>query len=158
LPLLPGVTAATERLGGWSAAILTLIGIGAGLIVDTLGDWVEAKVLDKLHDDPKRMQEEWYRYLRIAFTTEPIGQRYLRSITLHLKFELGMGIALLASLPGILYLNYLKSLLSVGWTLVVAVVVPALAGYLFWETLDSSKVLARVRKELLKGVGEPPIQ
>ena len=37
---------------------------------------------------------EWYSYLRLAFRVEPVGQRYLRTLVLRLKFELNASLAL----------------------------------------------------------------
>ena len=153
----PGLSTAIEQGAAWSAVLLTLIFIGVGLLTDTLGAFIEEKVLDQLHDDPKRVREEWYRYLRIAFSQEPIGQRYLRSMTLHLKFELGLGVAIVLGLAGLVWLNCVKSLVSAVPAVGLAVLLLALAAYLFWEARASSEVLARVRQELLKGVSDPPI-
>jgi hypothetical protein len=41
----------------------------------------------------ERHAKEWFDYLRLAFEREPVGHRYLRTLVLRLKFELGMAVA-----------------------------------------------------------------
>lgn len=81
-----------------TAIILALACISAGLLLEDIGARVESKIFDPLLKKKTGFaghSEEWNRYLRLAFKTEPVGQRYLRSIMLRFKFETGAGFALL---------------------------------------------------------------
>jgi hypothetical protein len=67
----------------------------AGLIAEDMGARLERAFDNRLCNvhGYERHLEEWYDYLCVAFEREPVGHRYLRSIVLRLKFELGMTIA-----------------------------------------------------------------
>lgn len=80
---------------------------------------------------------------------EPIGQRYLRTVTLALKFELGMGLALPAMYLGLLWLNTRLRMLSNGQAGFGVVVVWLASSYLLWESRSSAKVLSHVREQLV---------
>ena len=92
---------------------------------------------------------------RIAWTIEPIGQRYLRRLLVSFKFELNMFVASVATLPGVILLVRAGRL---SWTAgaEISVVLVVGAGLLFVAARGSADVLADVRTRLLAGVGEPP--
>ena len=52
------------------------------------------------------MQARWREYLQIAWTTEPVGQHYLRRILTIFKFELNALVAIGFAVPGTLLLAY----------------------------------------------------
>jgi len=76
----------------------------AGLVLEDMGarveDWLDKRKnkLDGTHRD------NWYAYLRTAFKADPIGRRYLRTLVLRLKFELGIAFAMLSAGVGLLWL------------------------------------------------------
>lgn len=158
----PAVQKFAEGHSGLTTTIALLVVLTVGLITEDLGARVE-QVLDgrlsrklgyELH------QKEWFDYLRIAFDTEPIGQRYLKTLVLRLKFELGMAIATVPFALGTLYLQ--MSCLS--HTLMVGIGLVALV-YFFAEARSSNKTLSDLRRELLKknwnptskNTGPPPL-
>lgn len=75
-----------------------------------------------------------------------MGQRYLRTILLRFKFEVGTAVALLISCPGL----FLTSL-TCWWALLWFSVCVALALGLLFEASCSHQLLSEVRREILKG-------
>ena len=73
---------ATALLGG------VLLSITAGFFVESAGSYIEYYIIDWRHRDRDAMMEKFWRYLRIAWTTEPTGQHYLRRLLAVFKFEL----------------------------------------------------------------------
>lgn len=130
-----------------------IVAVAFGLIIEDFGSLFEVQVLDRrLKKKDNRYMEDWYRYLRLAFQEEPIGHRYLRSLTLRLKFELNFGASLIVFWLGVMWLENVKSFLSARafwWTTVSIALAVA---YLLWESYNSSTNLGKVRREILKGV------
>jgi hypothetical protein len=132
---------------GTAGVIMFLVILTAGLILEDIGARLEGRFdaqLCKVKGYECHM-EEWYDYLRLAFENEPIGHRYLRSMVLRLKFELGMtvasvvfalgGFAVKASWHGHLFL--------IG--------IPVIACWYFGsEAKASNRELSKVRHEVLK--------
>jgi len=141
-----------EQNAGVSGIVLLLVAVAAGQVLEELGAFIESKVWDRRlkRKNPEHLRE-WYEYLRLAFEVEPVGQEYLRTLTLGLKFELNFGVSLFFSLFGILCFNWLSGLFSGCEMFVFGAGMLLLACYLLWESKDSCKCLAEVRRELLKG-------
>ncbi len=135
----------------WFAYLLLFI--AAGLIVEGFGSFIESKFYDvwiKKSYNIKHL-EQWNQYLRLAFGVEPVGHRYLRTIVLRMKFELGLCVSILISAVSCLCLKVsAKEILwSDGGCFLVLLCVVA---YLFLEGYSSAKLLSDVRAELLKGI------
>jgi hypothetical protein len=133
-----------------TAVLLALISIASGLLVEDCGSRIESRWFDRrLEKNPKfsTHEEEWNQYLRLAFKIEPVGQRYLRTIFMRFKFELGTAVALLSSAVGLFFTN-LTRCHAIFWSAVCLVV----AGYvLIIEAHSSHRLLSEVRHEILKG-------
>jgi hypothetical protein len=133
-----------------AAVLLALTSIAFGLLVEDFGSRIESSWFDKrLGKKPgfSAHDEEWNQYLRLTFTIEPVGQRYLRTIFMRFKFELGTSVALLSSAFGLFFTN-LTLCQALFWSVVCA----AVAGYLlFVEARSSHRLLSEVRHEILKG-------
>ncbi len=130
--------------------LLVLASIATGLFVEDLGSRIESQYFDKrLGKRPafSAHSEEWNQYLRLAFKIEPVGQRYLRSVVLRFKFELGTAVALLSSGIGLLLtsLALCKALICLG------VFALAAAYLVFVEARGSHELLSEIRHEILKG-------
>jgi hypothetical protein len=151
----PSVQKFAEGHSGLSTTIALLVVLTVGLITEDLGARLEhvfderlsRKVGYELHE------KEWFDYLRIAFDREPIGQRYLRTLVLRLKFELGMAIAAVPFAIGAMYLQ--TSCLA--RTLVVGIALVALV-YFLAEAKSSNKTLSDLRRELLKKNWDPALK
>lgn len=146
-PIVPLLVDAHPATAG---VILFLVILTAGLILEDLGARLEPRFDDRLCkvEGYERHIEEWYDYLRLAFEREPVGHRYLRSLVLRLKFELGMTFA---SFPFAFGGFFVKA--SLYWH-VFLFVIPLIAFCYFWsEAKNSNKELSNVRHELLKKYG-----
>jgi hypothetical protein len=86
-------------------AITFLVVLAVGLLLEDIGSVIEANVWDALLESEYEIEAIWAKYLILAFDKEPIGQRYLRTVLLRLKFELGCAVAFLAFLIGMAWLN-----------------------------------------------------
>lgn len=134
--------------------VIALAAIAVGRVLETIGARIESAwddILDARSDG--RHVAEWYRYLRLTFTVEPIGQRYLRTLTLALKFELAMVPALMVMHAGILWLETEVPLLSLPGVLVLGLALPLLIVFLLFESWTSATRLERLRRELLEEYG-----
>jgi len=139
-----------------TAALLVLFGaIAAGLILEDIGSWIESRLWDKkLAKKDKAHFETWREYLKLKFQVEPIGQSYIRSILLRMKFELGFGLALMVTLPGTISLGWQLGLPLWPHLTLIFVLTLAIGGYLLHESYDSAHTLSRVRKLLVAASGE----
>lgn len=129
-----------------STILALLIILAVGLVLENLGSLIEAHVLERWLGDSTRAHEVWYRYLGMSYEIEPIGQRYLRTITVRLKFELSFAVALSISAIGCLCARYVGTYVAPLWLYIVFVV---LIVYLMWEAKNSASLLRRLRCELV---------
>ena len=129
-----------------------VLSIGGGFLVESFGSYVEYYLLDQRHADRASMLRSWWRYLRIAWQTEPTGQHYLRRILTIFKFELNAFVAMSAALPGVLWIACAGVLQK---SAVAALVLGGgvTAVYLFHAAGQTSLLLAQIRSQLLQGVG-----
>lgn len=81
-------------------ALATAAALFVGLVLEDAGSGIESKWDKPIHKDT------WNEYLRLAFKVEPIGQKYIRSLVLRLKFELGSFVALCVAGPGVVALFF----------------------------------------------------
>jgi hypothetical protein len=134
-------------------AVSLLLVIAVGLLLEDMGSVIEAEFWDKLLEKEYKLEETWDKYLALSFDKEPIGHRYLRTMVLRLKFELGFSIAVLPFLIGLAWLNAAFPVLS--WPayghLALGFVVVAI--YLLWESFRGARVLAETRRTLVAQFG-----
>jgi hypothetical protein len=167
--LLPGVTAlapyvllashynpAIDRFAhdntGIYLFLLTLAALALGFILEDLGSRLEVLVWDRLIEKETGCHsKDWYAFLNLAPETEKIGHRYLRTITLRLKFELAFGLSLLLLCFGLLWLDSVEMFWTYGTTVRFSAVILALASYCLWESYGSVWVLARLRHLIIHG-------
>jgi hypothetical protein len=132
-----------------TALLLALASVASGLLVEDIGSRIESRLFDKkLVKKSEFFQHgaDWNQYLRLAFTIEPVGQRYLRTILLRFKFEVGTAVALLFSCPGLFWTG-----LAGPWAMLWFSVCVVTALGLLFEASCSHKVLSEIRHEILKG-------
>jgi hypothetical protein len=150
------------RFEATTGFLIVIACLGVGHLLEDLGSVLEVHCLDKRsvsfrHDekriiDWKRREEEWWRYLRCCFETEPVGHRYLRTVLLRLKLELSLCIAVPMAFIGWIAVAIFETWnLNAGLSALSGVLATALPMYLYWEAGQSSDQLARVRNQLLKG-------
>lgn len=135
-----------------TAVILFFVIPAAGMMIEDLGARFETYRDGKLNTKPKGEHLRiWYDYLRTAYEKdkEPIGRGYIRTVVLRLKFELGMAIASIITVAGVAMLYFLG--LRGGRALLFVVLLSLLAVYEGAEGIASHKLLARTRRELMRG-------
>jgi hypothetical protein len=133
-----------ESVTGFVAAALF-----CGFVLENIGSELESWWDGRPHN--AKIRADWNEYLRVAFKVEPVGQRYVRSIVLRLKFELGTLAAAPFCLIGVILLwHRVVGHGSLFFWIVVAI--SALAAYSWWCATESYRILAETRAAILKGI------
>lgn len=96
-------------------------------------------------------ETEWFNYLRLAFKLEPVGHRYMRTLVLRLKFELGCCAACPAAMTSVLLWKTTWT-----WRLVTFVLFGFCCVYFYWEAWTTTLALKRLRHEMLEGIKVMP--
>ena len=159
-PLLIAVTWVFEPLRAFmnenhveTALALILLCTFAGLLLEDVGARIELWLFNYQFRAAERdsRNKEWYDYLRLACKPEPVGYKYIQSLVLRLKFELGCVAAIPFSIWGIWFwpTMYLPRWIATGVAVVIGI-------YLFVEAKDSVRNLAILRHELLSGIVKSP--
>lgn len=147
-----------EMATAWknNTVTLTLVAVvgplTAGLIIESLGGWVESHVWDRVirkFVDPSHLKQ-WDKYLKLRMDTEPIGQRYLRTKVMAMKFELGLAIALPIGWAGFAWFRTLKPVIASCPFLYLTSLPLALFVYLLWDSYQTAKILAKVRQLIIE--------
>jgi hypothetical protein len=144
----PAVNALIGRNHTETAFVLMLVAVFAGNVLDDVGMRVESVWLDHRRDrrTAGRHTMEWWAYLRKPFAMEPSGRRHLRRLVARLKFELGVPIGSLITLPAI----WMNPAVAESRALVLSVVISSISAYLLYEAAATHEVLGNLRHELLK--------
>jgi hypothetical protein len=126
---------------------MLLVIVTCGLITEDVGSRIESLLDRRLAKIPgfERHREDWFDYLRLAFKVEPVGHRYLRTLVLRLKFELGMAVASLPCAVGAFWLNC-----SVPWRTGIFALAVGAGLYFFAEAKSSNRALSELRREILE--------
>ena len=145
---------------GLLIAFITLIALVVGIILENFGSHIEVYYYDKrqkkLHGDS--YMDIWKKYLKISYSHEPIGQRYIRNILFRMKFELSMGVALSFMSAGLLIYNLNNQIFeNQCLNLFLVYILPiGIAVYLiFFEGWSSSKILESTRRSLVESYYKP---
>lgn len=148
-----------------SAVLIGTAVLAAGLIIEDVGSVIEFRFCEALlkrnlkRKDPLvDLDAQWNRYLRLRVQDELVGQRFLRTLLLRLKFELSMAPALVASLVGLWWIQVL--LAPLGWreTTVVSILGVSLIAYLLYEAYRSVETLRETREEIIAAIEEKRAQ
>jgi hypothetical protein len=135
--------------------IVTLILIALGFVLEDIGTQFELQIDESLmkigHAD---LYDVWFEYLRLQYEKEPIGQRYLRTVLLRMKFELSMAASLVICYVGLVWLALVEKLFSACALGTLAALFTGLVVYLVYQAYQGAEVLANVRRVL---VGKPPL-
>lgn len=127
----------------------------AGLVCEDFGAHVETKFDEMRDEKDKKHLDNWFLYLRTAFKADPIGRRYLRTLVLRLKFELGVGFGALSAALGILWLWHLG--LNGSSAVTGEVLCGLSAFYGFYEGWSTHDALAINRENLLGEIRIVPL-
>lgn len=132
-----------------ASLLMVLAALVVGMVLEDFSSWLEVRTFDPALDDltDRQHSSNWCSYLRLAWRMEPVGARYMRTILLRMKFELGMASALVVAAFGTLTLSAdALSLVTLAATLLAA------AALLYREGRKSHYVLSCTRAQLLKGI------
>jgi hypothetical protein len=147
----PDVKDLVSRNHTESSLVLLLAMIFAGLVLEDAGARWE-KLLDDRADKRtgRAHTTQWFEYLRTAYSAEPVGRRYLRTLVLRLKFELGTAFAMVSAGAGAVRLGFLG--MSWGPVAIVELLCLCFVIWGLWEASKTHQVLSETRTELLKGI------
>jgi hypothetical protein len=145
-------------------ATAVLIGtavLAAGLIIEDVGSFIEFRFCEALlkrklkkKAPPVDLDAQWNRYLRLKVQDELVGQRFLRTLLVRLKFELSMAPALAISLIGLWRIQALFSPLGCREATAVSILGLFLIGYLLYEAYRSVETLWETREEIIAALEE----
>jgi hypothetical protein len=136
-----------DKYPGAATVVFSLVVLTAGLIAEEVGARLEThfdKCVSKCAGF-EHHEADWFKYLRLAFDREPVGHRYLRSLVLRLKFELGIVAATVPFVVGMLFIE-----IATVWRLATVAISCLVTGYLYFEAKCSNKTLSELRREMLK--------
>lgn len=122
----------------------------AGLVLEDMGARMETWFDSWKEQADEKHRDCWYAYLRTAFKADPIGRRYLRTLVLRLKFELGTGFAMLSAGIGILWLWNMG--LNYKIVLITELLCVLFTAWGFLEGWSTHDTLARNRANLLEEI------
>ena len=144
-----GIAIFIDEHSAIAATSVVLLALAVGIILEGIGARIELvwdRQIEARHGYDKN---EWSHYLMLVLDPEPIGQRYLRTITLALKFELTFSVALLVMIPGVLWLQTVAEPWTVLGLLTILILLLLTSTYLLYESRTSAGVLAKVRHDLV---------
>jgi hypothetical protein len=141
-----------EHHSSEASVCIALAAIFFGQVCEDVGSDLEVRHCERCYPDEnerEKREQEWWAYLRTAFQAEPVGQRYLRTLVLRLKFECNAPSGLVLGAFGLFFIADVSRYLTIG----IAVIMLLFAYYLGWiEAPKTVRVLADVRRELLKHI------
>ena len=131
--------------------LFTLV-VAGGVFAESLGSWFEdlvsTRCLKKKYTD---YESVWNQYLTLAFEHDPVGQKYIRYLILHLKFELNMGTALFLGTVSLGWLDRCDAAFNIPCAIYTATIL--LAAFLFYDSCSTAKLLHKVRSQLVEKYG-----
>jgi hypothetical protein len=130
--------------------VLVLAMTFAGLILEDMGARVETLFDARRQRQGRKQFDDWYAYLRTAFKADPIGRRYVRTLVLRLKFELGIAFAMLSAGAGLLWLWSMG--LSCKAVLITELLCMLFTAWGFLEGWSTHDTLAKNRANLLQEI------
>lgn len=132
--------------------VVSLFTVGVGVFISDLGSFIELAIDSRLSKKFPEMQDEWEAYLRKTYNSnsEPVGQRYLRAVLLHLKFELSLAIALIPYYIGMVLVNDQRGWFSCSFITGLGIILFLFFCFLLYSAYTFSRLLLRIRKNLLK--------
>jgi hypothetical protein len=139
----------------WNALMFALV-VVVGSVLEGIGSNLEVK-WDKERDFDFDVQENWYKYLALTPSVEPVGFRYISRNVTTLYFELAMSIAGPSMLVGITFLNAPHEQPLASWRVILAALLVILAWFAYrsfnGHAHDTHLVLCKVRREIVERLG-----
>jgi hypothetical protein len=146
----PDLRAIVNKNHPETGLVLFLVMTFAGLVFEDLGAHVESK-FDLIRNKKYGKQfENWFRYLRTSFLADPIGRRYVRTLVLRLKLELGVAFGSFSAGVGMLWLWHIG--LDCYSALIGEAILAIFAFYGFYESWKTHDALTVNRENLLREI------
>ena len=130
-----------------ATAALFLAAVFWGFVCEDLGARAEVWIENWQTRAEKASRENWFIYLRRAYTVEPPGVRYMRTLVTRMKFELNSSLALFTGAVGLNFAHI--SFINPLW---LELFIAAAAVYLFCEGWSSVALLRELRDEMQKPI------
>lgn len=149
-----GLLQIADRYPAVYAVVLILAALAAGMILEDLGSMLEIQCWDTLIERETRCHtSDWNKFLTLATKKdeETVGHRYLRTLTLRLKFELSFGLALVVLWFGLIWLDAVMLLWREQSVLLLSALALGAAAYALWESYRTAWALGGVRHLILFG-------
>lgn len=153
---VPQVLTFSEAHPAAFVAMLLICVIAVGLILEDLGAWIEVRWDDSIDRRQPGHKKNWDEYLTLKLQDELVGQRYLRTLVLRMKFELSMAPALVLLVVGLVWINAVYRVWSAWGMLSISLVLLLIATYLLWESYDSDRNLGRMHALIVTAMKATP--
>lgn len=134
-----------------SGTLLLLLTVAAGHLLEDAGSALERR-WDAWRErgNPDHREARWLPYLQLRIPEDRVGQRYLRTLLVRMKFELSLFWALLVFLPGFWMVRMQVGFWSTGLTAAFTGSILLLMAWVARESYLSCASLDEVRGLLLE--------
>jgi len=143
----PGVRNFLDQSTPVATGSLALAAIFWGLVCEDFGSRIEVLIFWLQTKNDPTAKQIWFEYLRMAYSLEPIGIRYIRSLVTRLKFELNGTVALIIAGIGLFFTHV--SFVPPAW---LAVAMWSAASYIAFEAWSTVKLLRDVRQQMTRPI------
>lgn len=134
-----------------AGTLLVLLTLAAGHLLEDAGSALERRWdARRERENPGQREARWLPYLQLRIPEDRVGQRYLRTLLVRMKFELLLFWALLAFLPGFLALQARLGFWDTGTTAAFTGFMLLLVAWMARESYLSCASLDEVRGLLLE--------
>jgi len=131
-----------------SVALIVVV----GSIFEGINSHIEAR-WDIEREAEYAVQENWYQYLSLVLSIEPVGFRYISRLVTLLYFELAMFWSSALFFLGVAtVLKVEKPGLYEGYSVVCVFLAVACLYYFYWQANCTHRALCRARKEINKRI------
>ncbi|QWD79250.1 hypothetical protein ICV01_06255 [Polynucleobacter sp. MWH-Spelu-300-X4] len=125
-----------------------------GMLLEDLGSRIELLCDGCLYKRDPEAENRWFNYLKLELKDEVIGQRYLRTLLVRLKFELAILPSITISFIGFCILNTHINLWESSSLVIAGSLVAILDLYLGYEIWQSVQNLDMVRELIIESKEE----
>jgi hypothetical protein len=137
---------------GIGALVFFVASLAMGMVLEDVASALEHHVWDPLLEDQTGCHDrDWVRYLGMELDDQPVGQRYLRTVLLRMKFEASFGVALIVCWIGLLWWDSLTGFADTDAVVGFSAVLLSLSAYMIWESGRGARVLADLRHIIVAG-------
>jgi hypothetical protein len=124
----------------------TVLLAGLGLLLEDFGGLIESK-MNK--NQKLKYKKTFNEFLCESYKIEPIGMRYIDSLTIRMKFELGFAVSMIVAILGVILLYFFLKPFSLWIFLIILILKALLIVYLLCEAKYSFLHRSEYRKILI---------